>query len=169
MEYKVQIEELTEEAFAPYGKVVDMPAIDPSKSGDGWDCWSYVQMLDVWEPIGFGLVVTKRREFAVKAMERHVSREELLLTFDREIVQPVALCMDIDDPDESPDPSTVKCFRIKPGQAIVIHRGVWHSPAYPAADDARYMFGIEKKKDKFGDEMINPWVDFINGSTVRFE
>jgi ureidoglycolate lyase len=63
----------------------------------------------------------------------------------------------------------VKCFRIKPGQAIVIGRGVWHSPAYPASEDARYLFAIEKKKDKFGDEMINPWVDFIGGDTIRFD
>ncbi|MCS7464532.1 ureidoglycolate lyase [Paenibacillus doosanensis] len=169
MQHKVPIEPLTQQAFAPYGKVVDLPESDPSKAGDGWDCWSYIQMLDVHEPIGFGLVVTRRREFVVSAMERHVSREELLLAFDREIIQPVARCIDIDDPQEHPDPSTVKCFRIKPGQAIVIHRGVWHSPAYPASDDARYMFGIEKKKDKFGDEMIRPWVDFIGGDTIRFE
>ncbi|GGG70653.1 ureidoglycolate lyase [Paenibacillus radicis (ex Gao et al. 2016)] len=169
MEHNVQIEDLTAQAFAPYGKVIDLPAVDPSKSGDGWDCWSYIQMLDVSEPIGFGLVVTKQREFVVTAMERHVSREELLLTFDRELVQPVAECIDIENPEERPDPATVKCFRIKPGQAIVINRGVWHSPAYPAAEDARYLFGIEKKKDKFGDEMINPWVDFIAGHTIRFK
>ncbi|MNF04520.1 hypothetical protein D3C80_2040530 [compost metagenome] len=62
----------------------------------------------------------------------------------------------------------MKAFRIRPGQAIVIGRGVWHSPAYPAAEDARYLFAIEKKKDKFGDEMINPWVDFAGGDSVTF-
>ncbi|WP_342565646.1 ureidoglycolate lyase [Paenibacillus sp. FSL R7-0345] len=168
MEHKIIIEELTAESFAPYGKVVDIPAAESSKSGDGWDCWSYIQMLDVSEPIGFGLVVTKQRGFTVTAMERHVSREELLLTFDKEIIQPVAHCLDIDDPEEQPDPSTVKAFRIKPGQAIVIGRGVWHSPAYPAAEDARYLFAIEKKKDTFGDEMINPWVDFAGRDSVTF-
>jgi len=169
MERKVSIEDLTETAFAPYGKIIDIPAVDPSKAGDGWDCWSYIQMLDVNEPIGFGLVVTREREFVVTAMERHVSREELLLPFDCEVVQPVARCIDIDDPDERPDSATVMCFRIKPGQAIVLNRGVWHSPAYPASADARYMFGIEKKKDKFGDEMIRPWVEFAGGHTIRFE
>ncbi|RXZ78521.1 hypothetical protein EBB07_26635 [Paenibacillaceae bacterium] len=168
MQHKVQVEELTQESFAPYGKVIDLPDAEPSKTGEGWDCWSYIQMLDVSEPIGFGLVVTNQREPVVTAMERHVSREELLLTFDQEIIQPVAQCLRIDDPDECPDPSTVKCFRIRPGQAIIISRGVWHSPAYPASGDARYMFGIEKKKDAFGDEMIHPWVDFIGGDTVHF-
>ncbi|OBZ19303.1 hypothetical protein A8L34_07260 [Bacillus sp. FJAT-27264] len=168
MQHSINVEPLTKEAFEPFGKVIDLPSYAPPKTGDGWDCWNYIDMLDVHEPIGFGLVITKKREFLVDAMERHVSREELLLTFDKEIIQPVALCADIDDPDEHPDASTVKCFRIKPGQAIIIGRGVWHSPAYPAHDDARYMFAIEKKKDKFGDEMINPWVDFGNGDTVSF-
>lgn len=168
MKYKVEPEELTQEAFAPYGKVIDLPDAAPSKNGEGWDCWSYVQMLDASVPIGFGLVVTRQREAVVTSMERHVSREELLLTFDREIIQPVAQCANLDDPDEQPDPLSVKCFRIKPGQAIVIAKGVWHSPAYPAGADARYMFGIEKKPDKFGDEMINPWVNFKNEDTVRF-
>ncbi|RUS44968.1 ureidoglycolate lyase [Cohnella sp. AR92] len=168
MQHEIQIEELTPEAFAPYGKVIDLPDSAPSKSGDGWDCWSYVQMLDANVPVGFGLVVTRRREPIVDSMERHVSREELLLTFDREIIQPVARCADIDDPDERPDPTTVKCFKIKPGQAIVIGRGVWHSPAYAAAEDARYLFGIEKKPDKFGDEMVEPWVYFQRNDTILF-
>lgn len=168
MQHQLQIQELTPQAFAPYGKVIDLPGGAPSKTGDGWDCWSYVQMLDANVPIGFGLVVTRRREPVVAAMERHVSREELLLTFDREIIQPVARCADIDDPEERPDPATTMCFKIKPGQAIVIGRGVWHSPAYAAGDDARYLFGIEKKADKFGDEMVNPWVNFQNDDTIRF-
>lgn len=168
MQHTISVEPLTKEAFQPYGKVIDLPPGDPSKQGDGWDCWSYIEMLDVDEPVGMGLVVTRRRELVVTTMERHVSREELLLTFDKEIIQPVARCADIDDPEEQPDPLTVKCFLIQPGQAIVIGRGVWHSPAYPAGEDARYMFAIEKKKDKFGDEMVNPWVDFKNGDRLHF-
>lgn len=131
MQHKISVEPLTPEAFRPFGKVIDLPEGAPSKAGDGWDCWSYVQMMDVHEPIGMGLVVTKSREPVVASMERHVSREELLLAFDQEIIQPVAECADIDDPHECPDARTVRCFVIKPGQAIVIGRGVWHSPAYP--------------------------------------
>ncbi|MEF2966653.1 ureidoglycolate lyase [Paenibacillus sp. M1] len=168
MQHRINVEELTEEAFRPFGKVIDLPSAAPSKTGDGWDCWSYVQMLDVDVPVGAGLVVTKEREFQVASMERHVSREELLLPFDKEIIQPVALCANIDDPDECPDPLSVKCFKIKPGQAIILGRGVWHSPAYPVVGDARYMFVIEKKQDKFGDEMIKPWVEFKNGDIVQF-
>lgn len=169
MEKRVIVRELTAEAFKDFGKVIDLPSYAPPKTGEGWDCWNYVAMMDVSEPIGMGLVITKDRELMVDSMERHVSREELLLPFDKEIIQPVAACLDIEDPEESPDPETVRCFRIKPGQGIVIGRGVWHSPAYPVGGDSTYLFAIEKKPDKFGDEMVNPWVNFQGGKVVRME
>jgi ureidoglycolate lyase len=163
----IQVEELTEESFKEYGKVVKIPNIPPPKVGEGWDCWNYISMMDVDTPIGMGLVTTKERELYVDEMERHVSREELLLPMGKEIIQPVAKCLDIDDPNEKPDPSTVRCFRIKPGEAIIIAKGVWHSPAYPVSEDTTYMFAIEKKPDKFGDEMINPWVKFQENAVIK--
>jgi ureidoglycolate lyase len=166
MNRDVTIEELTPESFAEYGKVIDIPNIPPPKVGNGWDCWNYIAMMDVNVPIGMGLVTTKERDLTVDSMERHVSREELLLPMGHDIIQPVAKCMDLNNPNEQPDSTTVKCFRIRPGQAIVIGKGVWHSPAYPYQQETTYMFAIEKKPDKFGDEMVNPWVKFKDDVTV---
>jgi ureidoglycolate lyase len=165
----IQVEALTAERFAVYGQVVTLPHTPAPKTGDGWDCWNYIAMMDVTVPIGMGLVVTRERGCRVDVMERHVSREELLLPFDKEIIQPVARCLDIDDPDEMPDAATVRCFRIRAGQAIIIGKGVWHSAAYPVNEDATYLFAIEKKADKFGDEMVNPWVAFRGRESVEFE
>lgn len=80
---------------------------------------------------------------------------------------PVAKCIDLDDPKESPDPVTVRCFLIRPGQGIIINKGVWHSPAYPLNGESTYLFAIEKKPDKFGDEMVNPWVPFKNDEIIE--
>ncbi len=102
-------------------------------------------------------------------MERHVSREELLIALDKEIIQPVAICQDIEDPEERPDPKTVKAFRIKPGQGIIINKGVWHSPSYPVSGDATYLFAIEKKPDKFGDEMVNPLVQLLDNKKINMK
>ncbi|GMX66772.1 hypothetical protein Elgi_60440 [Paenibacillus elgii] len=166
MHRTIQVEPLTSETFQAYGKVIDLPDYAPPKTGEGWDCWNYIAMMDVSVPIGMGLVVTRSRGVDVHSMERHVSREELLIAFDREIIQPVAACLDLQDPEEQPDPETVRCFRIKPRLGIILHRGVWHSPAYPAGDEATYLFAIEKKPDAFGDEMMNPWVPFRNGVVI---
>ena len=165
----VTIKDINTSDFEEYGKLIEIPNTPPPKVGEGWDCWNYIAMLDVSVPIGMGLVKTKERELLVDSMERHVSREELLIALDKEIIQPVAACRDINDPDEKPDPSTVQCFRIKPGQGIVINKGVWHSPAYPAAGDSTYLFAIEKKPDKFGDEMVNPWEPFTDGKKIEMK
>ncbi|GGK02310.1 hypothetical protein GCM10007063_25780 [Lentibacillus kapialis] len=165
----IQVIDLNKETFNNYGEVIDYPNTPPPKKGDGWDCWNYIAMMDISEPIGMGLVNTKNREYVVDSMERHVSRDELLIPLEKEIFQPVADCIDIEDPDEKPHSDNVKCFRIKPGQGIVIKKGIWHSPAYPVDGDTTYLFAIEKKPDKFGDEMVNPWVKFNNNNKVQFK
>ncbi|MEI3612777.1 ureidoglycolate lyase [Pseudogracilibacillus sp. SO30301A] len=165
----VEVQELSAKEFEPFGKIVDLPNTPAPKVGKGWECWNYIAMLDVSVPIGMGLVNTKERELVVDSMERHVSREELLLALDKEIIQPVAICQDINDPNEKPRPDTVKAFRIKPGQGIIINKGVWHSPSYPVNGDSTYLFAIEKKPDKFGDEMVNPWVPFINDRAINIK
>lgn len=169
MSKTVVIKYLNEEDFREFGKVIDTPNTPPPKTGEGWDCWNYLAMMDVSVPIGMGLVNTKERNFSVESMERHVSRDELLIPLGEEIIQPVAICQDINDPTERPDSTTVQCFRIKPGQGIIINKGVWHSPAYPASGDTTYLFAIEKKPDKFGDEMVNPWVQFQQDEKVEFK
>lgn len=163
----VTVQDLNAADFETYGKVIDIPNTPPPKVGEGWDCWNYIAMMDVSVPIGMGLVNTKERELLVDSMERHVSREELLIPLDKEIIQPVAISRDINDPNEKPDASMVMCFRIKPGQGIIINKGVWHSPAYPVSGDTTYLFAIEKKPDKFGDEMVNPWVNFIEDVRIK--
>ncbi|ASN04254.1 ureidoglycolate lyase [Virgibacillus necropolis] len=165
----VVVKYLNAEDFREFGKVIDIPNTPPPKTGEGWDCWNYLAMMDTSVPMGMGLVNTKERNFCVEAMERHVSREELLIPLEEEIIQPVAICQDINDPEERPDSNTVQCFRIKPGQGIIINKGVWHSPAYPVSGDTTYLFAIEKKPDKFGDEMVNPWSQFQKGEKVGFK
>ncbi|MEK3888378.1 ureidoglycolate lyase [Bacillus sp. FSL K6-3431] len=165
----IKIEALTVANFEPFGKIVEVPASSPTKVGDGWECWNYIQMMEVDTEVGMGLVNTKRRPFIIESMERHDSREELLIALQGDIIQPLALSKDLENPDEKPDPSLVKCLHLKQGQGIIIKKGVWHSPAYPATEDTLYFFAIERKPDKFGDEIMNPWVEFENNAKVAFE
>jgi ureidoglycolate lyase len=165
---KKKIEILTKESFEPFGKIVEVPLSAPTKVGDGWECWNYIQMMDVDTEIGMGLVNTKQRPFEIESMERHDSREELLIALQGDIIQPIALSIDLDNPNEKPNPNLVRCFHLKQGQGIILKKGVWHSPAYPASKDTLYFFAIERKPDKFGDEIINPWVAFENNTKVGF-
>ncbi|MCJ7842974.1 ureidoglycolate lyase [Lederbergia sp. NSJ-179] len=166
---KKKIDFLTHENFEPYGKIVEVPESAPTKIGEGWECWNYVQMMDVDTEVGMGLVNTKQRPFEIESMERHDSREELLIALKGDIIQPIALSEDIENPNEKPDPDKVKCFLLKQGQGIILKKGIWHSPAYPATEDTFYLFIIERKPDKYGDEILNPWVEFENNAKVKFE
>jgi ureidoglycolate lyase len=167
MKRMIQVEILTADAFKDYGKVIDLPEYKAGKIGDGWDCWWNLGTMDVAVPVGTGLVLTRERLNIVDSMERHVDAVELLLPFDKAIIQPVALCSDPDDPNAKPDPSTVRCFRIEPGQSIIMDKGIWHSAAYSVSGETRYFFAAEIKPDKFGME-LKPWVTFINDETITF-
>lgn len=163
---KVPIEDLTSEAFAPYGRVVELPKSGPNKLGPGWDCWTPVELIQATTTMGVGIVHTHERPLVITEMERHVSREELLWPTDTEVIQPMALPERLDDPTARPDPKTVRVFLIKPGQAIIMAKGAWHSPAYPLKGSAAYFFAIETKSDDIGDDK-NPWVPFPDSGYVE--
>ncbi|WP_408011237.1 ureidoglycolate lyase [Pseudalkalibacillus sp. A8] len=165
---ETQIITLTKENFKAFGRIVDIPESSPTKMGEGWECWNYIQMMDVDTKVGMGLVNSHERPFVIDSMERHDSREELLIAIGQDIIQPVASTENLNDPNEKPKAENVLCFHLKKGQGIILNKGVWHSPAYPADQSTSYFFAIEKKPDKYGDEIVNPWVEFHNAAKVRF-
>ncbi len=61
MTIDITIQELNEKEFERYGKVIDLPNTSAPKVGEGWECWSYLAMLDVSVPIGMGLVNTHEK------------------------------------------------------------------------------------------------------------
>ncbi len=162
------MEPLEQDRFNPYGRVIDIPNSHPTKTGVGWQCWNYIEMMQVDTEVGVGMVRTQMRPFVVEEMERHDSREEVLLAIDEDILQPVAMYHELYDPNEKPDAEKVQVFHIKKGQGIILNKGIWHSPAYPAYEETTYLFGIENKKDRYGDEILNPWVGFENDESVAF-
>lgn len=164
----IKVQSLEKESFAPFGKLVSVPDSEPTKIGQGWKCWNYVEMMNVDTEIGMGLVKTERRPFTVDSMERHDSREELLIAIEKDIIQPVASFEQLFDANEVPKIENVRCFYLKKGQGIILNKGIWHSPAYAAEESTTYFFAIENKPDKHGDEIINPWVTFEEGKQVQF-
>jgi ureidoglycolate lyase len=161
-EWNIGIEELTEEGFAPYGRIVAVPKEPAPRSGPGWECWYGFQTLDCPMPLWFGAVVTKPRDMVVADMERHVHTFEVLYPHGHTLIQPLALPLAMDDPDAQPDPATVKAFRIPVGMGIIMHPGTWHSAAFPEAEETTYSFAcLEPDYDYEPD-----WVPFLNEDTV---
>lgn len=161
--WEITAEELTEESFAPYGRIVAVPETPAPRSGEGWACWYGFAQLDNSLPINMGVVVSRVRPVVVEDMERHVHTFELLYPHGDDLVQPLALPLDLENPDAAPDPATVKAFRIPVGKAIIMHPGTWHSCAIPVARDTTYGFACGEPDYDY----VPDWVPFPEGDTVR--
>lgn len=161
-EWKIGVEVLTEGIFAPYGRIVSVPAEPAPRSGPGWECWYGFQTIDCPWPLFMGAVVTRPRAIVVDAMERHTHTFELLYPHGHALIQPLALPLDLDDPTAQPDPATVKTFRIPVGMGIIMHPGTWHSAAFPEAEVTTYSFACMQPDYDY----LPEWVPFLNGDTV---
>lgn len=162
-EWNIAVDELTEEVFAPYGRIVEAPSASAPRSGEGWECWYGFQSLDNSLPINLGVVVSRVRPIVVEDMERHVHTFELLYPHGEDLIQPLALPLEMDNPDAKPDPATVRAFRIPVGKGIIMHPGTWHSCAVPVSADTTYGFACGEPDYYY----VPDWVPFPEGDTVR--
>lgn len=112
---QIKPEELTTESFAPYGRVLEVPDHACTKQGAGWVCWSPVDFMLPDAPVGVGIVRCGQAP-QITALERHVSREELLWTTTRDVVMAVDLPVRLGDALARPNIETTRVFRIKRGR-----------------------------------------------------
>jgi ureidoglycolate lyase len=161
--WDIAVEELDEVSFAPYGRIVRVPQGPAPRSGPGWECWYGFQTLECRWPVYMGAVLTRRRPVEVGEMERHVHTFELLWPHGSDLVQPLALPLDLEDPEARPDPATVRAFRIPVGIGIVMHPGTWHSAAFPVGDDCTYSFACMEPDFDY----TPVWVPLIGDDVVR--
>lgn len=150
---------LTKESFAPFGRVVQPYNNTVTKAGEGWKCCSPMDFVIPQAPMGIGVVYSQEVPEKIGAMERHVSREEILWTAKEDVIMLVDIPAFIGAFGAKPNADTVKAFLIPAGTVIIIGRGTWHSPAFAVKGTAVYYFMVEQKKD-FIDQDDNPWIPF---------
>jgi ureidoglycolate lyase len=116
---------VTAENFARFGQVYDLTGdVDPNviwTRGDGWsDGFTRTPLIQ-----GSGHLGITRGGGApwnCTAMERHPGTEEAIFCAAEPIVLAVAPASDA----AAPDRNQIEAFVIAPGQAVVMHRNVWH-------------------------------------------
>ena len=137
---KINISALSRENFSTYGEAVLIRENQsPDSTGVGWKCWYPLEKISRAESLAIGIVMTDPIPWKVKLMERHLDRPEYVIALEKPIIQVVSLS----DPDFPAKPSLSKteAFLIKPGQAVRIKKGVWHSAAlayFP--EPTKYLF-----------------------------
>lgn len=128
---------VTAENFSRYGKVYDLTGdTDPQviwTAGDGWrDGFTRTPLIE-----GSGHLGMTRgggAPWPCTAMERHPHTEEALFCAAQPIVLAVAPASDAD----APHRDEIEAFVIAPGQAVVMHRNVWHDACRGVAGPTPY-------------------------------
>lgn len=125
---RITAHEVRAEDFAPFGTVHHMDKYGAAGDGglvfsqgpDWQDAYTAVPLISTNGSLG--MTFGSGRPFATHQMERHLKTEEALFTAGAAVVLAVA------EPSDSafPRAEDVRAFVIRPGTAVVLHKGTWH-------------------------------------------
>jgi len=134
-ERTVPVDELTDDAFAPFGTVVQTPSRPQDATGSGWRWWAETVVLrDDGRPWTVGYLDLEpapppRFDWA----ERHLRSQEAIVPVSGGCLVYVAPPDHADEPDRLPPFDAFRVFRVPAGSGVVMHPAVWHGA--PIAED----------------------------------
>lgn len=118
---KLTIEELTRDAFTPYGSVIEQPSAAADASGRGWTWWAETQLLSQTDrSYGVGYLDLEPCGLEFDRAERHLKSIEMIIPLGGDCLVYVG------PPQDAPDWDRFRVFRLCSGQAVVLNEGVWH-------------------------------------------
>jgi ureidoglycolate lyase len=142
---QVQVQSLTDEAFAKYGTLIRMrPDKEPLADNQDLTYWEKVVEFEPEIPRTVGLLTEKRREMVLTRMERHTKAKEWFVPIDGRCVACFAEFNDPDNPEERPDASKVVAFEMDGIVGFVVDRGAWHWPAFPITATATQLVNLRR-------------------------
>lgn len=126
------------ENFLPYGLVVAAPEGPPTSESPEYRFWSDIARYDIEGETEIGLCTVYRRSPSVfTGMERHLRTPEILIPVDAPFILPLLL--------DGEDVAGIRAFEVHPGEAVVVHRGVWHAACVPVGRRASTYFVIFRR------------------------
>jgi ureidoglycolate lyase len=130
---EISIEPLTPEAFAPFGTVIEKPALLPDASGPGWQWWGQTALLaGDQRPYTVGYLDLQPTELTFNWAERHMLSAEALIPVGGDCLFYVGPADYPDEPGRLPGLERFRAFRIRQGQAALMQPGVWHGAPFAA-------------------------------------
>lgn len=132
---QLPILDLTPQAFAPFGKIIEQPARDQDAQGPGWRWWGENALLESSDrPYQIGYLDLAPSELKFDWAERHTRSAELIIPTGGDCLVYVGPPEAPDEPDRLPPLERFQVFRVRQGQAVLLDKGVWHGA--PLAVDA---------------------------------
>jgi len=122
-----QIAPLTRAAFAPFGEVIDVRVVNVDASGPGWRWWGETALLGAdSRPYGVGYLDLQPADLRFDWAERHMRSAEMLIPAGGDCLVYVGPPEHPEQPDLLPPLDRFQVFRVRQGQAVLLHPGVWH-------------------------------------------
>src|SRR5215211_5339757 len=123
---RLPIRDLTPGAFAPFGEVIDQPGRMPDATGPGWQWWGETALLAAdSRPYGIGYLALQPTDLRFDWAERHMRSPEMLIPTDDCLVY-VGPPEHPEEPELLPPLDRFQVFRVRQGQGVLLHPGVWH-------------------------------------------
>ena len=156
--HHLEIEPMTTESFAPFGRLVESSAMPDDRrvmTPSQFECDGRTTVHTIWQPHA-------GRSFS--RLERHLGVSQ---TFFQLCGSPSVVCAapptDLDNPLAIPHPENVRAFLIDPGKGFSFARGTWHSLdrfvlAPPGATFV--ILNVDPNPTQI--------VDYANGTSLRF-
>jgi ureidoglycolate lyase len=155
---KLTLEELTPEAFAPFGAVIEQPRRERDAAGPGWAWWGEIATLAGGDrPYALGYLDLKPAPLRFDWAERHMHSDELLVPMGEACLVYVGPAEHPEEPGRLPPLERFRAFKVARGQAVLLHQGVWHGA--PLAPDKPLKVLVALLHD----------TGRVDGHVVRFE
>lgn len=112
-----------------------------ANSGAGWES-TITCDIPVKGNCKVGFVRSIQLPVFVDKMERHSTTEEAMMAASDDVVVALAPVTE-GKADDAPDMKNLICVLLKPGDVLVVKKGVWHSACYGYNNPAMYYFMFE--------------------------
>ena len=124
---QLPIQDLTEQAFRPFGKIIDQPDRAQDAQGPGWRWWAENALMESEDrPYQIGYLDLTPTELKFDWAERHMRSAELIIPTRGDCLVYVAPPDYPDEPKRMPPLERFQVFRVRAGQAVLLDKGVWH-------------------------------------------
>ena len=127
----VDVEELTADAFAPFGRVIARPGRSSDADGPGWRWWAETALLaGDGRPFGVGYLGLEPSDHRFDWAERHMRTQEAVLATSADLLFYVGPPDHPEEPSRLPSFERFRAFRVRPGSGVVMDRAVWHGAPF---------------------------------------
>lgn len=147
----IQAVPVTAENIKPFGKYYNLYSY-PTLETEDFRC-NITPDVIIHDTMRLGITTCKAGDFTSYSMERHFLTEEAQFCGDCAMVLTVANS----NPEDHPREEDVRAFILKPGDVVVLDKGIWHDANHSVDHDTAYYFLAQNSTDPRETE----WVDVL--------